>query len=993
MSPAKQRPGPLSTRAGPAKRLGKDFTHNKELLLVYNIMYDDLCTTSRRRGREVTKKLNMVLKATGSKYNLQHVAEALWKMLPQLCDYYLGTRNTKGVFELSRLQPVPPKLDPRTQSIRLPEEYDVVCRTGKFRAGGDPNLFQLLFDEHPTKSMIGVSKPLYLDVMDLPAPVRRWIQSPGSMLMHGSSLSSTMTTPPLVQRWKEQVFIYGDYDDQNSSRSYDTFATQLNYGSTGGVGMGMNGGGMQMAGISSSAKHLPLNPREYFLVRFLRAPDLKGKRQRSGGAGGGGGFFSSPFKGSFSSQGALMQKRKKMYKNLLLYGYTEYQVWEPYCCLLAQYLDQVFFKRDFFKMRGQFFEVDRDDSFHLDEQTNPILKYIVLCWFWPLQNVEQSSVWQFSPELGTGIMTFLVFILYHDRNELREHGWSHNLSYLQPHLFCLFKTIISHGFSQNKEDYSFDMTIDMWLLYLMPWYAETLYLHNARRPDSKMLNEGNRGPMHGTKNCYQFDSDGPWCEYVRQNFKFYDAILEIFLRKELDLNADNGHLEIFERVMFFFTPELQTFLQKVKLESLNRHHEYVSDTQLFVPNQTGIETFGLGLHVKGHLKEARQRSRVSTLYSRMGIGQAKRKNYTENELVPQWDPSGRLNKFGKKQVHEGKRVGSTLRWLEKNRQFIYSRQADGTFLLEDPLNVDYYSYEVPFLVWFFVSLSKLINSFLGYEFMVQVQANKFVTPREFQTYYDDYKSSAPGASNDCTADHGGYKDNESDPAAGFDIVESMSEQEKNEIWRKLWSESPEYSFYKTAILGTSFAKQGMKKVSGGNKETRINHLLRMNHGFFGLEGNLPPPVQPRPVVDKGASMGKKLPDNPQATPSESKSTEESKTPGEEKVGRRRVRRDVKPADPRDFFAIPVYPRIKWRIDLRFLADVRVYVFAALVYVLWHYVILGFFSLFAEEEHGSGFAQRTETSKMLEAPAKAAPKLIKPSRPAPPRKPPAQYRGL
>ena len=150
-----------------------------------------------------------------------------------------------------------------------------------------------------------------------------------------------------------------------------------------------------------------------------------------------------------------------MYKNLLLYGYTEYQIWEPYCNLLAQYLEQVFFKQDFFVMRGQFFELERDDSFPVDDQTNPILKYIVLCWFWPLQNLEQSSVWQFSPELGTAIMTLLVFILHNDQNELREHGWSHNLAYLRPHLFCLFKTIISHGFSQNREDYSFEVIISV----------------------------------------------------------------------------------------------------------------------------------------------------------------------------------------------------------------------------------------------------------------------------------------------------------------------------------------------------------------------------------------------------------------------------------------------------------------------------------------------------------------------------------------------------
>ena len=53
-------------------------------------------------------------------------------------------------------------------------------------------------------------------------------------------------------KFQETIMVYGDYDDQNSSRSYDTFATQLNYGSTGGVGMGMNGGGIQMAGIIKS---------------------------------------------------------------------------------------------------------------------------------------------------------------------------------------------------------------------------------------------------------------------------------------------------------------------------------------------------------------------------------------------------------------------------------------------------------------------------------------------------------------------------------------------------------------------------------------------------------------------------------------------------------------------------------------------------------------------------------------------------------------------
>ena len=73
---------------------------------------------------------------------------------------------------------------------------------------------------------------------------------------------------------------------------------------------------------------------------------------------------------------------------------------------------------------------------------------------------------------------------------------------------------------------------------------------------------------------------------------------------------------------------------------------------------------------------------------------------------------GKLTDEGRRQVRDGTRTGSTLRWMEKNQAFVW--KTPESCVVIDPLEYPRYSYEVPILTNILILLSRQLNTLLGF---------------------------------------------------------------------------------------------------------------------------------------------------------------------------------------------------------------------------------------------------------------------------------------
>ena len=802
--------------------------------------------------------------------NNPELLEDILIMLAHICEYFFGNnRKWEGALRTLSNRQEATLFKKEVWTVQLPLAYYLVSPID-METNRPSLLYKLLFDH--AASQVEQSL-IYYRKENLPDPVVQWIH--GTLDSMDSDATSPHHEPPFVRNWLYTLQQDLEYDNS----SYRSPAN------------------------NSRFEQLPLNPKEFLVISFLRSPDLVSKRPdkpQTQSQTTKSSAWSSPF-GKSGSADRLGDQRRKLHKNLLLHGFVEYRLLEPYCELLFQYLKVMLSADD-----------ENYSSFFIDA--------IILCWFWPCKTLS-SERWHFTPELGTAIMTFLVYILYHDREDLKNFGTSDKLDQLRPHLFNFLKTSISSGYISSKSSTSFEMAVDIWLMYLMPWQAKKNYCHTPRRFDAPIKfgrQEGHhRGPLDNEK-PYKFEVES-WGSYVYRNLKFYDDIFELFLHiRHEQLEADNGRLEIVERVLYFFTPELRRCIKECKEEA--NIDPYSENMSCLFSDEMKHDRESLWFLTKDSLLAAQLAAKSSTSFNR--AGSATTITYVDDEHLPQWNNVGKLTDIGRRQVRDGTRTGSTLRWMEKNQAFVWKNPESCVVI--DPLEYPRYSYEIPILTNILIMLSRQLNTLLGFP-----EGSIDYGPQKDDVDHFTNSSQSNSVSS-------GNSDENPQVAVAEEDLPKDTEEDKNNLWN---TDHPTYSYYLIAMKGESFVTSKSRSWAARNKEDRIRRLLRMSHVILDMDGDMPAPIKADAVLA--------------AAPAEATSVESNSKK------RKRKKRKKGSCDPRDIVFVPKYPRLKFRINLRFLADVRGFILFSLIYVICFYVP----SFFTSEEKAKHVSPNAEQMRI------------------------------
>ena len=299
----------------------------------------------------------------------------------------------------------------------------------------------------------------------------------------------------------------------------------------------------------------------------------------------------------------------------------------------------------------------------------------------------------------------------------------------------------------------------------------------------------------------------------------------------------------------------------------------------------------------------------------------------EIEHQPSWDYLGRLDPKGEEQVKGGTRIASNLRWVEKNGMFKWKFDAtvkrsvnDDQFVLVDPLDAPLYSYEIPVLTKLLILLSKKINKWMKYDY----DAKKDYIDHNGNWNNDglidwgplktDNTSDNKPKNKENTLNNGDEDDKGNREHKSTDIVDMHDSQTSNNPSAKAdepWDgKLPDSSFYYLALYGKSLL--GVKEKLFGNVQERINRLERMNHEIFLLPGHPPKPYNAK----------------------------EQKQEANSKDGDKKKKNSKKKKVKGSAFcaAYRKYPRYKFRVNLRFLADYRLYLGLFTIYVMMYYFL-------------------------------------------------------
>ncbi|RLN62466.1 hypothetical protein BBJ29_002151 [Phytophthora kernoviae] len=131
-----------------------------------------------------------------------------------------------------------------------------------------------------------------------------------------------------------------------------------------------------------------------------------------------------------------------------------------------------------------------------------------------------------------------------------------SVTMLRPPLYAFFRLVFSRvpiGLSPT----AFLAITDVWLAYIQPWHCRPWA--DSKQPTGAAV-EGEKDAAHGYTPA--------WESYVLANYHFYTTLLGAFVEraKELDFSTgDERNLQIVDRVMSVFTPDLLALLRRASL--------------------------------------------------------------------------------------------------------------------------------------------------------------------------------------------------------------------------------------------------------------------------------------------------------------------------------------------------------------------------------------------------------------------------------------------
>ena len=245
-----------------------------------------------------------------------------------------------------------------------------------------------------------------------------------------------------------------------------------------------------------------------------------------------------------------------------------------------------------------------------------------------------------------------------------------------------------------------------------------------------------------------------------------------------------------------------------------------------------------------------------------------------------------------------------------------------------------------------------MNKWLKYDFkgndlidfgMTEVQSNG---PKHGNVSNIENSNSSSKMEND---DNDGKTGNDSSVHAA--LVECDEEAYVNPWGDKF----PEFSFYYSALFGSGFL--GVKKtITFGNIQERLRRIERMNHDIFMLTSSPPKPF----------NFGKsktKLSNGSAEMDGKNKGKKQEKNNVKAKAGKK------KKVDPRNLRrccgATLKFPRYKYRIDLRFLGDIRLYLGLLSLYVTFFFFIVPFYGfLFGDDDAPGARSTREVPQKQI-----------------------------
>ena len=786
----------------------------------------------------------------------------------------------------------------------------------------------------------------------------------------------------------------------------------------------LNGSGINsMSGgrVLRNVKRLQVSLEEYYMLTFLLSIVSKGRgrvqmRKTINSPSSYGGLFNSTSRGVGNVQRNRL--KKKMYGCLLKYGMVECRQLEPYVELLYQCL------RRFLPMPNEDYDYSSNNPFGEDF----FIDHVILCWIWPVCKKKEQP-FQFTKKLGGSIACIITYVINRDYDQLVHEGNSRTFEALRVHIFNMLFTIIGKDGVNGSTPDEFSIAVDIWLLVLMPWLARDFHNFEGRNLGaSNVLNsssqdalnplttklrqqnygkhkagsnisDGSSGEHHHTnsedckRSCddkatpYAFD-ESKWLPYILANYPFYSVLFDKFVSNILSMDfmsSNNAHLEIVERVIYAFTPHLRDVLRKCSIFihyneyyfsngidedvifSCRRYSEELQNRSFFSPF-VGSNSNAMGTGLNGAREPdslfmryesngkgdeiARKLKEVSLRAGQSGSLYVDTIKFLEKEHQPSWNVLGQLDDKGLKQVQEGTRIASNMRWVEKNGQFKWKFDADtNDFVLIDPLDEPLYSYEIPFLTKFFIILSKKMNKWLKYDY----KGNDLIDFGLTEVQRNGLKKGNAYASENSSASSR-MKTDGNDGKTGDDSSVPALVQFDEESYRNPWGdEFPEFSFYYSALFGSGFL--GVKKtITFGNIQERLRRIERMNHDIFMLTSSPPKPF----------NFGKsktKLSNGSAEMDGKNKGKKQEKNNVKAKAGKK------KKVDPRNLRrccgATLKFPRYKYRIDLRFLGDIRLYLGLLSLYVTFFFFIVPFYGfLFGDDDAPGARSTREVPQKQI-----------------------------
>lgn len=1021
--------------------------------LLRKIVTQDMNSTNPNDKLKTLNKLRSLIKRN------HDVNGELWDVLPHILHWYFGGGGGKSIYDQIDDQVIPKRrrekndtsrMDSKFFPLPLPVELSLLSMKGKHGVQVEGSLFFELFCNE-TLAFHKSKRKLWFSIKNLPDAVVRSIEEKiGNMGMNmirngsGNGIDDDPDLPILIHTYVDILQQTPDdtIDLYNSRNGNNGLNNARNYNNNTNNTM-MNGGGINsMSGgrVLRNIKRIQLPLEEYYILTFLLSiVSSKGngngsERRTISSPSSYSALFSSNSRGAGNAQRNKL--KKKMYSCLLKYGVVEYRQLEPYVELLYQCF------RRFLPLSNEDQYFNSISAFGEDF----FIDHVILCWLWPISK-KKDHPFKFTKKLGVSITCLITYIINRDYEQLIMEGNSRTFEIIRIHIYNMLLTIFGNDGINGSAPDEFSMSIDIWLLVLMPWLAKESHdfegrnlgvsniidtasqdvlnplasnlrkkgygsntmsspntegggasqvggkgradMNNAERHEKKHhgKHDAPKTSCHDDAAPYAFD-ENKWIPYILVNYSFYSVLFEKFVSNILSMDfmsKNNSHLELVERVLYVFTPQLRNVLHKCSvflhydecyfdsssldenvLFACKKYSEHLLNPTSVIPN------FNVNNHrmVGGGNSTNNAAGKISSLflqYERNGKGDdIARKlqevsvragqsgslymdtiKFLEKEHQPSWNALGQLDDKGLQQVRAGTRIASNMRWVEKNGMFKWRYDANlQDFILIDPLDEPLYSYEIPFLTKILILLSKKFNKWLKYDF----KGNDLI---DYGPLKNNTIDMPQGGTNGVGMDSNNIStkknnntnrdlqmNDENDPSLGNtddNGTSSALATTNEEIYVNPWDNAyPEFSFYHTALFGASFL--GVKKtLSFGNVQERIRRLERMNHDIFMI------PSKPPKAFIKSNNEQK----------SKSKKTNSNTT---DETNKKKKKGRKKKVDPRNLNrccgAQLKFPRYKFRIDLRFLGDFRLYLGLFTLYMLLFNFLFPMYGFLYGEEDGS-----------------------------------------